>query len=151
MTAITVRASNTDDWEVIVDYNCRLATESEDTQLDSRLVQAGVQALLADPNKGRYFVACSDERIVGQMMHTWEWSDWRNGEIWWLQSVYVEPEFRRRGIFRLLYDHILKEAESNPNVVGIRLYVENDNELAQETYRSMGMEHAGYSVMQRFL
>jgi len=149
MSAITVRAAVAADWEVIVDYNCRLAAESEDVQLDSALIRPGVKAVLADPNNGRYFLACADERIVGQMMHTWEWSDWRNGEIWWLQSVYVEPDFRRQGVFRLLYNHILKEAESNPKVVGIRLYVENDNEPAQETYRSMGMQHAGYTVMQR--
>ena len=82
-------------------------------------------------------------------MHTWEWSDWRNGEIWWLQSVYVHPDFRRQGVFRLLYEYLFEEAQADSNVVGIRLYVENDNRRAQETYQRLGMHRAGYSVMEK--
>ena len=148
MSDIHVRPAEPDDWETVVDFNCRLADESEDKQLNRDLVIPGVQALLADSRKGRYFVACVEDRVIGQLMHTWEWSDWRNGEIWWLQSVYVEPEFRRQGVFRLLYEYVQREADGDSNVVGIRLYVENENERAQATYRRMGMDHTGYSVME---
>ena len=148
MTNFSVRPATTEDWQVVVDFNCRLARESENKRLDTAAVRAGVQALLDDPAKGRYFVACFGERIVGQMMHTWEWSDWRNGQIWWLQSVYVDPEFRRQGVFRLLFEHIRREAEADENVVGLRLYVENANQAAHDTYRRMGMNATGYSVME---
>jgi ribosomal protein S18 acetylase RimI-like enzyme len=104
---------------------------------------------LADPRKGRYFLACCHGEVVGQMMHTWEWSDWRNGQIWWLQSVYVLPEFRRRGVFRRLFAHLQQQAESDPEVIGLRLYVEAGNQTALETYRRMGLESAGYLVLEQ--
>ncbi|HUG92661.1 MAG TPA: GNAT family N-acetyltransferase, partial [Planctomycetaceae bacterium] len=122
-----VRLATAADRDTIAEFNCRLAEESEETSLDPETVREGVAALLADPAKGRYFVACAGGRIVGQLMHTWEWSDWRNGQIWWLQSVYVHPDYRRRGVFRRLFEHVLREAESDPGVVGLRLYVENGN------------------------
>ena len=145
-----VRLAILADWEIIADYNSRLATETEGKKLDSSTIAAGVQALLANPQHGRYFVACIGNRIVGQMMHTREWSDWRNGEIWWLQSVYVHPEYRRCGVFRALFRHLEKLAESTPNVIGLRLYAEKHNSKAFEVYRSLGLEHAGYVVMERF-
>jgi GNAT superfamily N-acetyltransferase len=146
---IQVRQALPEDWEVVVDFNCRLAAESEGKQLDPRRIVAGVQSLLADSTKGRYFVACRDGRVVGQLMHTWEWSDWRNGQIWWLQSVYVLPEFRRRGVFRRLFEHLAQQAAADPDVVGLRLYVEEGNRTAQQTYRQLGLEPAGYLVMER--
>lgn len=149
MDEITIRPAQPDDWPTIVESNCRLAEESEGKRLDRATLQAGVRAVLADPNRGRYFLACADGRIVGQLMTTWEWSDWRNGRIWWLQSVYVHPDYRRRGVFRRLFEHVLRAAESDPGVVGLRLYVENGNERAQETYRSLGMSGAGYFVLER--
>jgi len=149
MSEIVIRAAVADDWRTIADFNCRLADESESTRLDPAAIEPGVQKLLADPRKGRYFVACQGEQIIGQLMHTYEWSDWRNGDIWWLQSVYVLPEFRRRGVFRLLYDRLQSEAEGDPDVVGLRLYVERENEHAHQTYENMGMKQAGYFVMQR--
>jgi ribosomal protein S18 acetylase RimI-like enzyme len=149
MNSIAIRPAEADDWATIVEYNCRLAAESEDTTLNSTDVEPGVRRLLQDPGKGRYFVACDGERIVGQMMHTREWSDWRNGDIWWLQSVYIHPDYRRRGIFRRLFDTLLAEAEADPNVVGLRLYVESDNTPAHATYEQLGLNRAGYFVMQR--
>jgi ribosomal protein S18 acetylase RimI-like enzyme len=151
MQTFEVRAAVDEDAEVIADFNQRLAQESENKTLDPPTLLAGVKALLSDSRKGRYLVACHDDQIVGQLMHTYEWSDWRNGDIWWLQSVYVIPEFRRRGVFRLLYETLNTDAESRPDVVGIRLYVELNNTHAQETYRNLKMRDAGYQVMERFM
>lgn len=147
---ITIRPASADDWETIAEFNCRLAVESEGKTLKREAIEPGVRALLADAGKGRYFVACDGDAIVGQLMHTREWSDWRNGDIWWLQSVYVHPDYRRRGVFRRLFETLANEAESNPGVVGLRLYVETNNESAHATYRRMGFDEGGYFVMERF-
>ena len=147
---LEIRPAREDDWPTIADFNIRLAAESEDKSLDPTTVEAGVRALLSDPRKGRYFMACVDDRIVGQLMHTFEWSDWRNGDIWWLQSVYVHPDFRRQGVFRSLNAHLEQLASETPGVVGLRLYVENQNERAQQTYLSLGMAAPGYRVMEQF-
>ncbi len=145
---IQIRLARPDDWQTIVDFNSRLATESEGKELDRQHVEPGVQAVLADARKGRYLVAEVEDRIVGQLMHTYEWSDWRNGDIWWLQSVYVVPEHRRQGVFRALFDCLQHEAEADPAVVGLRLYVEDNNTHAHETYRNLGLAPGGYFVMQ---
>jgi len=146
---VLIRLAQPQDAETIADFNTRLAAETENKQLDPATIRAGVSALLADPHHGRYFVACADGQIVGQMMHTREWSDWRNGEIWWLQSVYVHPDYRRGGVFRALYRHLAELAEQSSQVVGLRLYVEEHNAKAIEAYRSLGLELAGYAVMER--
>lgn len=146
---ILIRLATVEDWETIADFNCRLALETEGKQLDSDTISAGVRTLLTDTRHGRYFIACQQGRIVGQMMHTKEWSDWRNGEIWWLQSVYVHPACRRAGVFRKLYARLEELAESTPGVVGIRLYVEQQNAKAMEAYRSLGLVNAHYAVMER--
>ena len=147
---LTVRTARPDDWPTIVEFNCRLAEESEGKRLQPEKIEPGVKAVLADARKGRYFVACEKERLVGQLMHTREWSDWRNGDIWWLQSVYVHPAYRRRGVFRRLFEHLHREAARDPGVVGLRLYVESNNTAAQRTYQSLGLMEAGYFVMERF-
>ncbi|MFQ5733607.1 MAG: GNAT family N-acetyltransferase [Planctomycetaceae bacterium] len=149
MSSITIRPARPDDWPTIVEFNCRLAEETEGTTLQREQIEPGVKAVLADAAKGRYFVACDGEVVVGQLMHTREWSDWRNGDIWWLQSVYVLPDYRRQSVFRGLYERLAAEAERRPDVVGLRLYVEADNDRAHTTYRRMGMDAAGYFVMQR--
>ncbi len=149
-TEITIRDATIGDADTIAEFNCQLALETEDKLLDPETVRAGVKALLNDARRGRYFVACrSDGRIVGQLMHTFEWSDWRNGDIWWLQSVYVHADFRRQGVFRKLNQHLEQLAESTPGVVGLRLYVENENARAQQTYRSLDLVDPGYRVMER--
>lgn len=142
-----IRPATLNDLETIVDFNVRLAAETEDTELDRENVRRGVRALLADPAHGAYYVACKDG-IIGQMMHTREWSDWRNGDIWWIQSVYVHPDHRRRGVCRALYAHLRAQAAADPGVVGLRLYVERDNARAQATYAAFGMRPGGYLVMQ---
>ena len=151
MNGLQIRPATPADWEVIVDYNCQLALESEGKQLDRQHLVPGVQALLANPERGRYLLAELNERVVGQLMHTHEWSDWRNGDIWWLQSVYVHPDFRRRGVFRALHARLEAEALANPGVVGLRLYVEEQNTRAHATYAAMGMNPGGYFVLERWL
>ncbi|MBI5761122.1 MAG: GNAT family N-acetyltransferase [Planctomycetales bacterium] len=144
-----VRPACPNDWPTIVDFNSRLAWESEHTRLDRTRIEPGVRNLLADERRGRYFMACCGGRIVGQLMITFEWSDWRNGNIWWLQSVYVEAEFRGRGVFRTLFEHVWHQVESDSEIAGLRLYVEQGNVSAQEVYLRMGMHAAGYLVMER--
>lgn len=133
---------------VIADYNSRLSAETEDVPLDRALIGPGVAAVLDDRSKGRYWVAESDGRVIGQIMVTYEWSDWRNGMLWWIQSVYVHTDFRRKGVFSMLFRHIEALAEAEEDVVGIRLYVESDNDRAQATYDRLGMSKTTYQVMQ---
>ena len=132
----------------IAEFNSRLATETEGMQLLPGVVGPGVEAMLADPSKGRYWVAESGGRIVGQIMVTYEWSDWRNGMIWWIQSVYVHGEYRRSGVFSALYRHVESLARKDPGVCGIRLYVERENSRARQTYASLGMARTDYRIMQ---
>lgn len=146
---ITIRQARLDDWQTIADFNCRLASETEGKILDRQQLEPGVRALLADESKGRYFVATdATGKIVGQVMHTLEWSDWRNGQIWWLQSVFVAEEFRRQGVFRRLFEHLSELAQNDPDVIGLRLYVETDNERGQRTYLDLGMRRSSYFVME---
>ena len=142
-----IRRATLDDLETIVDFNIRLAAESEDIHLDRATVRRDVRGLLTDAARGAYYVACG-QGIIGQMMHTREWSDWRNGDIWWIQSVYVHPDHRRRGVCRSLYAHLKARAAAAPDVVGLRLYVERENATAQAAYANLGMGRAGYLVMQ---
>src|SRR5205085_5469840 len=132
------------DAPTIVDFNRRLAEESEGKVLDPVVLAAGVAAGLADPDKALYFVAEEGGVILGQLMLTCEWSDWRNGWIWWIQSVYVRADARRRGVFRALYEHVYQEASRDRQVIGLRLYVERENHAAQQTYLRMGMEWMNY-------
>jgi ribosomal protein S18 acetylase RimI-like enzyme len=145
-----VRRATPADAPVLVDFNCRMAEETEGKPLHPAVIGPGVAAVLADPHKGLYFVAEESGSVVGQMMVTFEWSDWRNGWLWWVQSVYVLPEARRRGVFRALYDDVHQTASRTPGVVGLRLYVEQDNHAAQETYRRLGMERTGYLVFEKY-
>jgi ribosomal protein S18 acetylase RimI-like enzyme len=146
---LTVRAPIPADITVIAEYNRRLARETEHTELDPATVTAGVAAAVADPvGKGPYFLACDGADVVGQMQVTFEWSDWRNGWFWWIQSVYVRADYRGRGAFRTLYDHVRHKAREAGNVVGIRLYVERENRPAQETYRRLGMSEMPFFLMQ---
>ena len=145
---LSIRDANASDAEIIADYNARLALESEGMRLDPGLVGPGVRTLLRDASKGRYWMAEADGRVVGQIMVTYEWSDWRNGMIWWIQSVYVHGDYRRTGVFSALYRHVESLARKDPDVCGIRLYVEHENERAQRTYQSLGMKMTDYRVMQ---
>lgn len=145
---ISVRPAVPGDIASLVHGNVAMALEAEHKHLDPAIVDRGVRAVFEDPSRGRYFVAELDGRVVGQAMYTTEWSDWRCGDFWWFQSVYVQPDARRLGVFRALYRHVERLAEADPNVCGLRLYVERENLRAQQTYLRCGMQDAGYVVME---
>jgi ribosomal protein S18 acetylase RimI-like enzyme len=121
-----------------------MAWETEQKQLDEDILTKGVSALIVDANKGFYLVAEQNDLVVGSLMVTTEWSDWRNGVFWWVQSVYITPEFRRKGIYAQLYTQVKALAEQQQNVCGFRLYVEKENLIAQKTYESLGMQPTHY-------
>ena len=125
-----------------------LALETEDLRLDRARVEAGVLALLADLAKGVYFVAEVNGTLVGQIMITYEWSDWRNGNLWWIQSVYVKQEFRRVGVFRKLFAHVQTLALSTPDVRSLRLYMHSENATARRSYEKLGMKSTHYEVLE---
>ena len=142
--SIAIRRATLDDADPIVAYNTALAAETEGKTLDARTITVGVRAALADPSRSLYFLAEVDGEVVGQTMVTFEWSDWRNAFFWWIQSVYVDSPFRRRGVFRALHEHVRREARSRPNVCGLRLYVHHDNHRAMKTYAQLGMPQSEY-------
>jgi GNAT superfamily N-acetyltransferase len=125
-----------------------LAEETENLRLEPQLVRSGVDAILRDPAKGLYFVAEVQGSLVGQVMITYEWSDWRNGNLWWLQSVYVKTEFRGQGIFRKLFNHLQKLALAAKDVSGLRLYMHADNDRARQSYKKLGMKPTRYEVFE---
>jgi ribosomal protein S18 acetylase RimI-like enzyme len=146
---LSLRRAVPADAPTVAEFNRLLASETEGKTLDPAILEQGVKAGLADPNKGLYFVAEDQGSVVGQLMVTYEWSDWRNGWIWWIQSVYVRSDYRRRGVFRALYEHVRQRAAADPTVIGLRLYVEQDNHWAQQVYRELGMERTSYFVLER--
>lgn len=143
-----IRAARPSDAPTIVDFNCRMAWETERKRLDPTKITPGVAAVLERPELGRYFVAevadGGPPEVIGQLMITYEWSDWRNGLFWWIQSVYVREDARSRGVFRALYEHVEKLARADAGSCGLRLYVEHANERAQRVYRKLGMQPSDY-------
>lgn len=151
MLEVQIDQATLEDCSVIADFNIRLAEETESKSLDAELVRKGVRESLSDRRGCQYFVARHQDRVIGQLMFTREWSDWRNGEFWWFQSVYVHPRYRRQGVFQRLSEHLQKLAQSNPDVVGLRLYVEEENKHAQSTYHRLGFQFPRYHVMEKML
>ena len=145
---IIIRQASLSDTPVIAEFNIRLAMETEDLRLDAACVNAGVAAILGDPTKGIYYVAEVGGTVAGQLMVTYEWSDWRNGNLWWIQSVYVKHEFRRLGVFRQLFRHLESVARGRPDVRGLRLYMHVDNSKARQTYENLGMHQTRYEVFE---
>jgi GNAT superfamily N-acetyltransferase len=145
---ITIRQADSSDTPIVADYNLRLALETEGLHLEPETVTRGVAAVLRDRAKGVYFVAELEGAIAGQVMITYEWSDWRNGNLWWLQSVYVAPQFRKRGVFRALFAHVVELARNTPDVCGIRLYMHADNATARKSYTGLGMHPTRYEVFE---
>ena len=153
-----IREAHAGDADLAARWNAALAWETEHKRLDPGTVRAGVAGGIADPARARYFIAMDDVALAGRetvgtpcgmLMLTREWSDWRNGEWWWIQSVYVDPEHRRRGVYAALHRHVEQLARATPDVVGLRLFVERGNEAAQRTYASLGMVDAGYAVFEQ--
>lgn len=145
---IAIRQADLADAALIAEFNLRLARETENLLLEPARVAAGVAAILRDPAKGLYFLAEMEGQVAGQVMITYEWSDWRNGNFWWLQSVYVRAEVRRRGVFRALFDHLVRLARNSREVAGIRLYMHADNRTARNSYQRLGMSHTKYEVFE---
>ena len=143
-----IRKAKVSDAAIIADFNVRMAQETEHRELNRSRVHRGVTALLKDAAKGVYFLAEINGFVAGQLSITTEWSDWRNGNFWWIQSVYVAPEFRQRGVFRALYSHVHKLAKSRRNTCGLRLYVEHNNTRAQRAYAQLGMKATHYKFFE---
>lgn len=148
---ITVRKALESDSEALIRFNIAMALETERKHLTKKNVDAGVINLFRKPEYGFYMVAEVKCQIVGSLMITKEWSDWRNGLFWWIQSVYVNPGFRRQGLYRSLYQKIRKMAKNDPEVCGCRLYVEKDNEIAHQTYSRLGMSETHYKIFEELL
>lgn len=147
-----VRRAVPADAAAIAEFNLRMAWETEQRQLAPATVRTGVEAVIQDPAKGVYYVAdCGGDVVVGQVCVTTEWSDWRNGWFWWLQSVYVDVGWRGRGMFRSLFQHVEREARRAGNVIGLRLYVDEHNATAQEVYARRGMQRTAYLVFEKEL
>jgi GNAT superfamily N-acetyltransferase len=147
--SFSVRSASLDDLPVIVEFNCRLAAETEHKRLDLPTVTRGVRRALSQPEMCRYFVAEQQSEIIGQAMVTYELTDWRDGVLWWFQSVYVVEQHRGHGVFRALFDHITKTAQAEPDVRGLRLYVEHENARAQRVYEQLGLKPSGHLVYER--
>lgn len=152
MTDVRVREAVRNDAATIIEFQLAMARETEELTLDRDILTRGVHALFDNPSLGRYFVVESHDEssahVVASLMITYEWSDWRNGLVWWIQSVYTIPEFRRRGIYATLYAHIRAQVEDDANIRGIRLYVDNRNTPAMEVYKRLGMEGEHYRVFE---
>lgn len=145
---LVIRPADAGDIGTIADFNLALCRETESRELDPATVTEGVRRFVAEPSRGRYFVALVGGVVVGQTAHTFEWSDWRNGEIWWIQSVYVHPLHRGKGVFRALFHHIREMGEQDAECRGIRLYMERDNDTARQSYLSLGFRETGYEVLE---
>ena len=130
----------------IVRFQQAMALETEAKTLDAARVVAGVDAVLASRDLGFYIVAEMDDSVVGSMLITYEWSDWRNGTFWWIQSVFVEAGYRRIGVYTAMHEFVLRRASAHGDICGIRLYVERANDVAQQTYRRLGMDHSHYDL-----
>ncbi len=147
MSMYKIRKATIEDAESLVKFNLRLAKETENRDLDRALLQPGVETILNDARRGFYVVAVHDQTVIGATMVTKEWSDWRNADFWWIQSVYVVQEHRRQGVFRSLFEEV-KRLANEQNVCGFRLYVEQENEVAQKTYHELGWHETIYKMFE---
>jgi GNAT superfamily N-acetyltransferase len=146
--AIRYRDATPADSPAIIAFQCAMARETEGMELDAKICGRGVAGVFEDPSRGRYFVAQSGGQIVASLLITPEWSDWRNGVVWWIQSVYVRPDMRKQRVYGGLYDHVRRLAEATDSVKGIRLYVDRRNTDAQQVYRKLGMDGDHYQVFE---
>ncbi|HEY6288735.1 MAG TPA: N-acetyltransferase [Nitrospiraceae bacterium] len=149
---LNVRFARPEDAATIVSFSAAMALETEGRRLDLDRLYDGTIALLESPDRGFFMVAeleqADDRRLLGQLMITYEWSDWRNGAFWWIQSVYVDPAWRRQSIFRRMHETVMATAKTSPNVCGVRLYVEENNGAAQAVYRKVGLTPSSYAIFE---
>ena len=146
-----IRLAEQSDIGSLVEFNQAMALETEGKTLDSQILQSGVQSVFDDEKKGFYVVAEDDGEIIGGLMITFEWSDWRSAWFWWIQSVYILPDYRGRGIYRQLYDFVKDAARRKEDVCGFRLYVEKENTGAQKVYENLGMEESHYLMYEEMI
>jgi len=145
---IQIREGNPEDVTVIVRFQMAMALETEGVNLDPATVHKGVGAVMEDSGKGKYFVAETDGTVIASLMITYEWSDWRNANVYWIQSVYVTPDFRGEGVYRKMYTHVQELIKQDANLTGIRLYVDYKNLSAQKVYEKLGMDGAHYRLFE---
>ena len=150
-SGLVIRVAEERDAETVARFNTAMALETESRELDRETALAGVKNLLKNPQHGFYLIAERAGETAGSLMITGEWSDWRNGIFWWIQSVYIRPEFRRQGIYSRLYAHVKELARERADVCGLRLYVEQKNVAAQRTYLALGMQEAHYRMFEQSL
>ena len=143
-----IRKGQLPDVEKIVEYNYRMALETEDHELDKEVLRKGVTEAILDDAKASYYLYEEQGEVIAQMMITKEWSDWRGGCFWWIQSVYVAKPYRRNGVFRELYQYVKNLAENRDDVCGLRLYVEKENEIARTTYEKLGLDQTSYLMFE---
>jgi ribosomal protein S18 acetylase RimI-like enzyme len=148
---MNIRLAQKEDAPALVEFNQAMALETEGKQLDSNTLRNGVEAVFSDEKKGFYIVAENDGEIIGGLMVTFEWSDWRNSWFWWIQSVYILPDFRGQGIYRLLYEFVKNKAGKSENVCGFRLYVEKENVRAQKVYEKLDMTQSHYLMYEEMI
>ena len=147
MKNLFIREARIIDAEKIIGFQKKMAKETENMNLDHDTINHGVHAVFADPQKGKYYVSEYEDEVIGSLLITYEWSDWRNSFVWWIQSVYIQPDHRRKGVFKEMYRHVRYTALQN-DVAGLRLYVEADNINAQKTYEAMGMNSDHYRMFE---
>ncbi|WP_447970168.1 GNAT family N-acetyltransferase [Nitrospira sp. M1] len=151
---IVIRDAVLSDIDYLVKFNTAMALETEGRSLDQTVLRAGVQAIFEQPSRGFYLIAevqteKSKPVVAGQLLITYEWSDWRNANFWWIQSVYVHQDWRQRGVFRALYQHVYEQVKVRRDVCGVRLYVEQDNATARSVYAKVGLELTPYRMLER--
>lgn len=140
----TVRQATIDDAHILINFQLKMARETERVELDKNAVTQGVTRVFCDSSKGSYIVAEEKKTVVGCLLLTYEWSDWRNGTVWWIQSVYVDPKYRSKGVFSQMYAFLKKKVTDADDVLGVRLYVDKNNKRAQKTYKALGMNAEHY-------
>ena len=151
MDNINIRNGTPEDADTIAHFQKQMAMETEDKALEDNLIKPGVQAIFESPDKGFYLVAEIEDSVVGSLLVTYEWSDWRNSWFWWIQSVYVEKPHRRRGIYSRLYNEVISKCRKSEQTCGIRLYVEKENKIAQKVYSDLGMCETNYLLYETHL
>tara|TARA_B100001142_G_scaffold153931_1_gene154371 strand:+ start:1264 stop:1716 length:453 start_codon:yes stop_codon:yes gene_type:complete len=137
-----------EDINSLVDFNIKMAKETENKILNKKIVTKGVSEVLTDTSLGYYVIAKNKNTILGSLMITYEWSDWRNGMFWWIQSVYVEKEYRQQGVYKKMYSYIKDKALKDNSCTGIRLYVEQENKIAQSVYKKLEMKETHYKLFE---